>query len=58
MKVATNTSRFQVSGVPKTDRQLKSTCWMGVAHDLAIISQLLTCSLNPHWVQDSGLVFY
>ncbi|CAB1077221.1 hypothetical protein D1AOALGA4SA_5013 [Olavius algarvensis Delta 1 endosymbiont] len=56
MKVATTACRFQVSGVRCL--QLKSTRWMGAAHELDFLSPLLTFSLNPSWVQNSGLVFY
>jgi hypothetical protein len=48
--------RFQVSGVRCL--QLKSTRWMAVAHELDFLSPLVTFSLNPIRVQDSGFVLY
>ncbi|CAB1079604.1 hypothetical protein D1AOALGA4SA_7312 [Olavius algarvensis Delta 1 endosymbiont] len=44
MKLTTNTSRFQVSGV--RCQQLKSTRWMDVAHELDFLSPPVTFSLN------------
>jgi len=55
MKVAPFTKRFQVSGVPpKADQRLKLTRWMGVAHELDFLSPLVTFSLNPSRIEDSG----
>ncbi|CAB1084530.1 hypothetical protein D1AOALGA4SA_12045 [Olavius algarvensis Delta 1 endosymbiont] len=53
MKVATFTSSVQVSGV--RCQQPKSTFWMGIVHDF--FSPLLTFSLNPFRVQNSGFFF-
>ena len=39
-------------------QQLKSTRWMGVAHELDFLSPLVTFSLNPIRVQNSGFFFY
>ena len=45
----------QVSGVPpEADQQLKSTRRVRVAHELDFLPLLLTFSLNPSRVQDSG----
>jgi len=55
-KVATFASGVQVSGV--RCQQLKSIRWMGVDPELDILSTLVTFSLNPTWVQDSGFGFY
>jgi hypothetical protein len=55
MKVATFTSSVQVSGV--RCQQLKSTRWIGVAHEIDFLSPVLTFSRNPISVQDSGFVF-
>jgi hypothetical protein len=55
MKVATFTSSVQVSGV--RCQQLKSTRWIGVAHEMDFLSPVLTFSPNPISVQNSGFVF-
>ncbi len=55
MKVVTFTSSVQVSGVGC--QQLKSTRWIGVAHEMDVLSAVLTFSRNPISVQDSGFVF-
>jgi hypothetical protein len=47
--------RFQVSGV--RCQQLKSTRWIGVAHEMDFLSPVLTFSRNLISVQDSGFVF-
>jgi hypothetical protein len=56
MKVATYASSVQVSGV--RCQQPKSIRWMGVDHELDFPSPLVTFSLNPIRVQDSGFVYY
>jgi len=43
--------RFQVSGV--RCQQLKSTHWIGVAHEIDFVSPELAFSRNPISVQDS-----
>jgi hypothetical protein len=63
MKVATFASSVQVSGVGcqvsgVRCQQLKSIRWMGVDHELDFLSPLVTFSLNPIRVQNSGFVFY
>jgi hypothetical protein len=55
MKMATFTSNAWVSGVGC--QQLKSTRWMGVAHELDFLSPLVTFSLNPIRVLNSGFFF-
>jgi hypothetical protein len=55
MKVAIFTSSVQVSGV--RCQQLKSTSWIGVAHEMDFLSPVLTVSPNPISVQNSGFVF-
>ena len=49
-------SSVQVSGV--RCQQLKSTRWIGVAHEMDFLSPVSTFSRNPISVQDSGFVFY
>jgi hypothetical protein len=53
--VATFTSSAQVSGVGC--QQLKSTRWIGVAHEMGFLSPVLTFSRDPISVQDPGFVF-
>ena len=55
MKVVTFTGSVQVSGVGC--QQLKSARWIGVAHEMDVLSPVLTFSRNPISVQDSGFVF-
>jgi hypothetical protein len=56
MKVATFTSSVQVFRRIRC-QQLKSTRWIGVAHEMVFLSPVLTFSRNPISVQDSGFVF-
>jgi hypothetical protein len=55
MEATTFTSSVQVSGV--RCQQLKSTRWIGVAHEMDFLSPVLTFSPNPISVQNSGFVF-
>jgi hypothetical protein len=58
MKVATFTSSVQVFRRRRIRcQQLKSTRWIGIAHEMDFLSPVLTFSPNPISVQNSGFVF-